>query len=199
MRNQVHCQPAGATLVDRKRDTVDGNRPFFNHQRIEAGVKQHRQFQRLTDWLQIVDLPDSIDVAGNEMPPQAITEAHGSRVYVRRETGADGQPSETRWRVERRLGDRTVVRLFPATGRRHQIRVHLAAIGHPVLGDILYGRPDRDYLDMVRGVRDARREDGSPLRQLLHCARLVFPVPEGGERSVESPLPPDFAEALGER
>ncbi len=128
-----------------------------------------------------------------------IADARDSRVFVRRETGEKGQPAETAWRVERRLVDRTLVRLFPATGRRHQIRVHLAAIGHPILGDILYGRPDRDYLDMVRGVRDARREEGGPLRQLLHCARLVFPVPEGGEREVASPLPPDFAEALLER
>ncbi|MBZ5639341.1 MAG: RluA family pseudouridine synthase [Acidobacteriia bacterium] len=128
-----------------------------------------------------------------------IADASGSWVHVRREAGEGGQPAETSWRVERRLADRTLVRLFPRTGRRHQLRVHLAAIGHPVLGDILYGRPDRDYLDMVKGVRDARKDEGGPPRHLLHCARLVFQSPEGGEREVTSPLPPDFVEALGER
>jgi 23S rRNA pseudouridine1911/1915/1917 synthase len=126
-----------------------------------------------------------------------ICDARGSRVHVRRETGEDGQPAVTGWRVERRLSGRTFVRLFPATGRRHQIRVHLEAIGHPILGDILYGRPDRDYLDMARGVRDARGEEGGPRRQLLHAARLLFPLHRGGERVVEAPLPADFEEALG--
>ncbi len=127
-----------------------------------------------------------------------IADARGSRVHVRREAGAGGQSAVTAWRVERRLGDRALLRLFPATGRRHQIRVHLAAIGHPILGDILYGRPDRDYLDMVRGVRDARYEDGGPLRQLLHSARLVFPVRGGGMRDTVAPLPPDFLAAIEE-
>jgi 23S rRNA pseudouridine1911/1915/1917 synthase len=122
-----------------------------------------------------------------------IGEASGRRVYVRREAGS-GQPARTRWRVERRLPGRTVLRLFPETGRRHQLRVHLAAIGHPILGDILYGRPDRDYLDMVTGVRDARREEGGPTRQLLHCARLGFADPVTSQaRVVVAPLPPDFA------
>lgn len=125
-----------------------------------------------------------------------IGEAEGSAVYVRRAIGAHGQPSRTRWRVERRLPGRTLLRLYPETGRRHQLRVHLAAMGHPVLGDILYGRDDRDYLDLVRGVRDARRDEGGPHRQLLHCARLVFPEPGGGEVEVEAPVPADMLDAL---
>jgi RluA family pseudouridine synthase len=124
-----------------------------------------------------------------------IGDARGSRVWVRREAGT-GQPALTDWRVERRWNDRTLLRVRPTTGRRHQIRVHLAAIGHPVEGDILYGRPDRAYLDLVRGVRDARRAEGGPARQLLHCARLVFPDPGGrGPVEVVSPLPQDFLDA----
>jgi 23S rRNA pseudouridine1911/1915/1917 synthase len=123
-----------------------------------------------------------------------IVEATRSKVFVRREAGAGaGQPSVTEWEVVRRLPDRTLLRLCPRTGRRHQIRVHLMAIGHPVLGDPLYGRPDRDYLDLIAGRRDARRERGGPLRQLLHCARLVFPDPCGaGTIDVGAPLPADF-------
>jgi len=121
----------------------------------------------------------------------AIGEARNSRVYVRLETG-HGKPSLTEWRVERRIGGRTLLRLFPRTGRRHQLRVHLAAIGHPILGDMLYGRPDEDYLRMVRGEGDVRKEGGGPTRHLLHCALLRFREPGGKEREVEAPMPKDF-------
>jgi 23S rRNA pseudouridine1911/1915/1917 synthase len=107
----------------------------------------------------------------------------------------EGQPARTAWRVERRLAGSTLLRVLPATGRRHQIRVHLAAIGHPILGDILYGRPDEDYLALVRGTGDARLDGGGPRRQLLHCARLRFPDPAGpagATREVAAPLPADF-------
>jgi 23S rRNA pseudouridine1911/1915/1917 synthase len=122
-----------------------------------------------------------------------IGDARDSRVYVRLEAG-HGKPSSTGWRVERRWDDRTLLRLFPRTGRRHQLRVHLEAIGHPVLGDILYGRTDDDYLRLVSGEGDVRLEEGGPRRQLLHCARLSFPDPAGaGTVEVEAPLPVDFA------
>lgn len=123
-----------------------------------------------------------------------IGAAEGSRVFVRREAG-HGQPAVTEWEVAQYFDDRTLLRVRPATGRRHQIRVHLQAIGHPILGDILYGRPDCDYLDLVRGTRDARHAAGGPRRQLLHCSRLVFPDPhdEAGEPlEVTAPLPLDF-------
>jgi 23S rRNA pseudouridine1911/1915/1917 synthase len=123
-----------------------------------------------------------------------IGDDEDSRVFVRRTAGR-GQDALTDWEVERRLVDRTLLRVRPATGRRHQIRVHLAAIGHPILGDILYGRPDQDYIDLVSGARDARKEEGGPERQLLHCARLVFSCPAaeaGPPVEVAAPLPVDF-------
>lgn len=130
----------------------------------------------------------------------SIGEDDRRRVFVRREVVEAGQRAVTRWRVERRLSASTLVRLFPETGRRHQLRVHLAAIGHPILGDALYGRPDADYLDLVAGRRDARREEAGPSRQLLHCARLVFPDPAGAGRvEVKAPLPPDFEATLEAR
>ena len=124
-----------------------------------------------------------------------IGDARDSRVYVRLETG-HGKPSSTGWRVERRWDDRTLLRLFPRTGRRHQLRVHLEAIGHPILGDILYGRTDDDYLRLVRGEGDVRLEQDGPRRQLLHCARLSFPDPAGaGTVEVVAPVPEDVAPA----
>ncbi len=125
-----------------------------------------------------------------------IGEASESRVFVRRSVGS-GQDAVTRWRVERRLSDRTLLRVFPLTGRRHQIRVHLAALGHPILGDLLYGRGDDAYLDLVRSGRDARDDAEGPSRQLLHCALLDFPDPAGeGRCRVIAPPPSDVVDAL---
>jgi 23S rRNA pseudouridine1911/1915/1917 synthase len=121
-----------------------------------------------------------------------IGDARESRVYIKLEAG-HGKPAVTEWRVEQRLEDKTLLRLFPATGRRHQLRVHLAALGHPILGDMLYGHGDRQYLNMVRGVEDIRQTGDGPTRQLLHCVLLRFPDPVGqGARVVRAPLPLDF-------
>jgi 23S rRNA pseudouridine1911/1915/1917 synthase len=120
-----------------------------------------------------------------------------SRVFVRRGVASDGEPASTSYRVERRGADRTLVRVFPRTGRRHQIRVHLAAIGHPILGDLLYGRPDEDYLSVVASGIDPRSTGGGPRRQLLHCARLAFRDPSSREPvDVAAPIPEDFDAAL---
>lgn len=122
-----------------------------------------------------------------------------SSIYVKRAAGV-GQPSLTEWAVEARVPGGTLLRLYPRTGRRHQLRVHLAAIGHPILGDILYGGPEEHYLDLVRGAGDARDRDGGPTRQLLHCARLQFADPggDGSSTRVDAPLPEDFLPWMGQ-
>jgi RluA family pseudouridine synthase len=123
-----------------------------------------------------------------------IGEASGSQIYTKRAAGV-GQPAVTEWRVERRYADHSLLRLFPQTGRRHQLRVHLAAIGHPILGDLLYGRPESAYLELVRGEGDRRLRDGGPLRQLLHSAGLEFTDPAGRRIVLTSPAPADFVVA----
>jgi len=87
----------------------------------------------------------------------------------------------THFDVERVLGERALLRVRLDTGRTHQIRVHLEAIGLPVSGDPVYGV-----------ARDLGLE-----RQFLHAKRLAFTHPVTSEPvDVESPLPPDLAEAL---
>ncbi|MFO7166551.1 MAG: RluA family pseudouridine synthase [Chloroflexota bacterium] len=84
----------------------------------------------------------------------------------------------TRFVVERRLGDAALVRAYPLSGRTHQIRLHLAHLGHPLLGDARYGGP-------------AEWRGRSIPHHLLHAARLELPHPRTGQPLVLSaPLPP---------
>lgn len=88
----------------------------------------------------------------------------------------------THFELVEQLGEYALLRVRLETGRTHQIRVHLAAIGLPVVGDAVYGAPDP-----ALG------------RQFLHATRLAFTHPFTGERvDVESPLPPDLAAHLQE-
>jgi 23S rRNA pseudouridine1911/1915/1917 synthase len=89
--------------------------------------------------------------------------------------------ARTHFELERQLPRTALLRVWLETGRTHQIRVHLAAINHPVCGDPLYGTAGRLGLT----------------RQFLHAARLSFPHPvSGAEVDVSSPLPADLKVAL---
>jgi 23S rRNA pseudouridine1911/1915/1917 synthase len=93
----------------------------------------------------------------------------------------DGREARTHFEIERMLPAATLVRVILETGRTHQIRVHMAAIEHPVCGDPQYG---------TRGQYGLRR-------QFLHAARLAFDHPVGGQPlDVTSPLPEDLVTAL---
>lgn len=88
----------------------------------------------------------------------------------------------------------SLVRCRLHTGRTHQIRVHLAHAGFPLLGDRLYGVPPEVFLDtLAHGALSPDHEalTGAP-RQALHAARLTTPHPDGGELTIEAPLPPDM-------
>jgi 23S rRNA pseudouridine1911/1915/1917 synthase len=94
---------------------------------------------------------------------------------------ATGRAAVTHFRVLRRYERHTLLECRPVTGRTHQIRVHLAAIGCPIAADQVYGRKQRTL----------------PLdRQFLHAAQLTFRLPSGEQRTFDSPLPPDLQVAL---
>ena len=123
-----------------------------------------------------------------------------SPVFVKQAAGVvGGAPSRTRFRRERQLsGERALVRAWPETGRRHQIRVHLAAAGHPIVGDKLY-RPDGDRLFLrwiAHGLDATMEAELGAARQLLHAAVLSVRHPTSGdELRIEAPLPADMAAA----
>ena len=119
-------------------------------------------------------------VAGDIKPDSGWIEMPIGRHPVDRKRMAalaeGGKPAITLFKVKKRLPDgRTWLELDLITGRTHQIRVHLAQIGHPVCGDTVYGR------------------GGEPGGMLLHAARIEFTHPSTGRRvSFSAPLPDDF-------
>ncbi len=130
-------------------------------------------------------LAGDIDVPLGHHPsdPRKMVAVTGERVRTR------GQPRTalTRYEVIERFGSEfALLRVQTLTGRMHQIRVHLDAIGHPIAGDSLYLGPRR------------RKRDSSGLdRQFLHAARLAFDHPtRGGRIELRSALPPDLEAAL---
>ncbi len=103
-----------------------------------------------------------------------------------------GKAALTRWRVLERYGDCTLLEAQIETGRTHQIRVHLGAMGHPVVGDAVYGGSKRAADSPA--LRAALKR---LTRQALHAGRLSFLHPLTGRvMSFESPLPADMAEVI---
>ncbi len=111
-----------------------------------------------------------------------------------------GLPSRTSWRVEDEFSHASLVRFFPHTGRTHQIRVHAAHVGHPLLCDDTYGGARPVFASCLRGVPEGERPPGEqPIlsRVALHSARLALTHPASGEPFVaEAPLPDDLAAAV---
>lgn len=101
----------------------------------------------------------------------------------------EGRAARTDWRVRLRIPGYTLLEADLHTGRTHQIRVHLSALGHPVVGDTLYGAPR---------VPAIGEESAPPLaRNFLHAARIKFQQPTSGrEIEVRAPLPNQLAEYL---
>jgi 23S rRNA pseudouridine1911/1915/1917 synthase len=131
-------------------------------------------------------------VMGRPDPEVGIVDApigRSRRMPTRMTVASDGRPARTAYEVERAFAEGVaLVRCRLETGRTHQIRVHLSAIGHPVVGDDLYGD---------------RRRPPAPLaaldRTFLHATRLGFDHPVTGERlTFDSPLPAELEAALAE-
>ncbi len=122
-----------------------------------------------------IDLPIGRDPVHRE---KISTRARRARAAVTRVTWAKALPGLT------------LIRVAIATGRTHQIRVHLSAIGHPIVGDALYGGVHKRVANDVRAVQRLTRP-------FLHAERLAFTHPRTGERlTFEAPLPEDLESVL---
>jgi tRNA pseudouridine32 synthase / 23S rRNA pseudouridine746 synthase len=92
-----------------------------------------------------------------------------------------GKPSVTKYKVLDHVDGYTLVEVHPITGRRHQIRVHLYSVGHPIVGDVHYGEK------ALQGLFG---------RIMLHALRITFTTPAGQKTTVESPIPEGFQQIL---
>jgi 23S rRNA pseudouridine1911/1915/1917 synthase len=138
-----------------------------------------------------------------------INPRHREKMMVCEPHG-NSRPAVTRYAVANRYAGFTVVRLYPKTGRTHQLRVHLQHLGHPIVVDRLYGggarlsladlNPSAKHADEQREPTEDTEADASSAliaRQALHARRLAFRHPHSGkELEFEAPLPDDIARTL---
>jgi 23S rRNA pseudouridine955/2504/2580 synthase len=132
-------------------------------------------------WALVVGVPQ-VEDGTIDAPLAKQPGTGGEKMHVDTE---GGQPARTRYRVIDRAGNRAAwVELEPLTGRTHQLRVHLAAIGHPIVGDGKYGGQDA-FLT------------GSISRKMhLHARRLIIDAPGGGTLDATAELPEHFAASM---
>lgn len=127
---------------------------------------------------------------------------HSRDQYVFRQSpeAAETRPCQTEIRVLERFERMSLVEARLVTGRRHQIRAHLAFTGHPIVGDKLYRLDDREYRRFLQlgGLDEDHRERLVADRLMLHSHRATFPHPRERSRrvTVEAPLPPDMQNLL---
>lgn len=150
------------------------------------------QFQERTtskEYLALVE--GSVHLDGDVINlPLARNPRDHMRVIV---DGQHGKAAETRWEVLERFARFTLLRCRPRTGRTHQIRVHLASMGHPIACDALYGRRRVLRMSDLGGSGD----DVVLGRQALHAARLSFVHPlDGRPREYSADMPADFRTTL---
>lgn len=171
-------EPWRAGIVHRLDRDTSGLLVVAKSERIHQGLKElltARQLRR--EYLTLVEGRPEARSGTIDAP---IGRHRRERVVMSIDTD-EPREARTHFELERALPRATVLRVVLDTGRTHQIRVHMQAIGHPVCGDPLYGTP------RLYGVE----------RQFLHAARLAFPHPVTGSAvDVRSPLPEDLRRAL---
>ena len=133
-------------------------------------------------WALVIGVP-TIEDGLIELPLGKQPGSGGEKMMV--DQSEHGQSARTRYRVIDRAGNRAAwVELQPMTGRTHQLRVHMAAIGHPIVGDGKYGGPDA----FLSGTISRKMH--------LHARRLVIPAPGGDTIDVTADLPDHFAASM---
>lgn len=154
------------------------------------------------EYLALVSGWPTWDAISVEAPLARQGEHAESAIWLKQCIHANGAAAHTEFRVAKRFaraagdgGRFALVRAIPRTGRTHQIRVHLASLGHAIVGDKIYGPDERHYLRFIEtGWTDELERALLLPRHALHSAKLGL----DGCGNWESPLPPDLSDWLGQ-
>lgn len=181
----LHCPDLGAVgdvvrpgLVHRLDKDTTGLLVVAKNQETLAALQGQLKDRRLERHYLAVVAGDVLRDEGEVSAPIGRHPVHRQRMAV----WEKGRPAVTRWRVRERFGRATLLEARLVTGRTHQVRVHMAHLGHPVLGDRVYG-----------GRRACPPDLPLPAGQALHAWRLSFLHPRTGNRVTLTADPPaDF-------
>jgi 23S rRNA pseudouridine1911/1915/1917 synthase len=166
LAHRLDRETSGLLILGRSTRATTNLKESFRHRRVSkrylAIVKGRCPEQG------VIDLPLGPDLE--------------SGIRIKMAAVPSGLPSKTRYRALGHRGDFSLVEVAPETGRQHQIRAHLTAIGHPVLGDKLYGQDPSVWLEYIEnGMTPSLIERLVLPRHALHAHAIALPHPEGGQ------------------
>ncbi|MEO9155385.1 MAG: RluA family pseudouridine synthase [Kofleriaceae bacterium] len=186
--HRLDRETSGCVVIARDREAA----AFLKHA-ISQKHRTVKQYLAIVDGQPPWDAEVLLDAA-----LRISTDADATRVpTVKVLVDPSGMPAATRVQVERRTDRYALVRCTLVTGRQHQIRVHLAHAGFPIVGDKLYAHGDDAFIDYCdEGLTPELAALFVLPRHALHAARITVPHPGGGDVTGEAPLPADMAGLL---
>ena len=178
--------PQLAHRLDRETSGVLVCARTLDDERAIKGCFERREVHKTYLAIVVGDVSD--EVARIELPIGRPEEG----LHLLMEVRDDGSPARTRVEVVARAPGHTLLALHPETGRQHQLRVHVAAIGHPIVGDKLYGPDEQIFLRHIEdGITDDDRALLGHMRHALHAIELCVQL-RGVERRFSSPWPDEL-------
>lgn len=184
-------------IVHRLDKETSGVMVVARNQESFSGLKRLFQTRQVTKkYLALVKGQVARNRGTIELPIGTL-KSHGVKRTVHARHAKAIKEASTEFSVLERFSDATLVEVVPKTGRMHQIRVHFVSIGHPVLGDRLYG----GALSVPKGRAERGGKAASHTglrRQFLHARSISFSYPEGRRFTFEASLPDDLKTFLKE-
>ena len=185
--HRIDRETSGIVLVARSKTAAASLKQCFAKKRVNKS------------YLAIIHgTPDWPDDTCTVDLPLGLVEDADALIDIRMEVRDNGLPSTTQVHIVERRRDYALVRCHPITGRQHQIRAHLAAVGYPIVGDKLYAHGDEAFAAYCDGRMTSELLEQFQLpRQALHAASITIPHPATGDAvTIECALPGDLRQFL---